>query len=931
MPNVMRSHQITASPATCCIVALILAVTGLTAQAGPPPVLQADKLILSGKYEQAIKILAAEAEEAADAEVQVTMARALSRVGRYAEAVEWAAKASSAAPSSAPEALIYGRLLETVGRSDEALEVYEAVAAALTAEAIDDAPQLVATGQVLDRYAVLKGLQASTQANNIYNNYFQRAYQDLDDTYWPAHLAAGLFALGKHRLKTARRELEAALSINPSSVDSLVGLAELALRDWGFERCLKLCDRALKINPNHTGARATKARCLLQWRRPQKAFAECFAALAVNPNDQQALALAAAACIRLGRDADAESYAARAREVNPDGWLVPATIAEWLSAVRQFDRAEVYYQRAIELAPNMAEPLAGLGLLHMQQGREDQAREVLRRAHAIDDFRADVVNYLDLLDKMRSFTVVETAHFEIAVDGEHDAAMLDYVAEEAERIFTEVCGDFGHMPTDKTKIQIFPTHAQFSVRITGRGWIGTVGACTGPVIALAAPSDERSQFGAYNWAAVLRHELTHTVTLSATENRIPHWFTEACAVWQQPDRRNYDSVQALLRAVREDRLLPVRELDWGFMRPKRRGDRSLAYAQSELMMEYIIETKGFETILAMLGDFRDGKSQADVFKDRLGFNEKALDKKFNQWATKAIAGWGFDISPRPTFQAAQAAAKKRPDDAKAQAVYARALLSRGETDAAKIAAESALAIDPNEPIALEVAARAAMLDGDFLYAQLYIERLLETAGDSAALARLEAEACLMGRQYDKAIEVLERLKQRQPLDPYSYTMLASLYAQLGRPDDALPNLIELHRRSMSEPAFARQIADVYRARGEDELALEHYRQVIHIDPYDASTHEAIAAIHRNAKRYDQAVKAVRCLTLLSPESAEAWAKLAMVRFVAARADEDIDAMRQAQTEAAKSVELDADGPGKAVLRRIEGAINDMEERMPESP
>ena len=67
--------------------------------------------------------------------------------------------------------------------------------------------------------------------------------------------------------------------------------------------------------------------------------------------------------------------------------------------------------------------------------------------------------------------------------------------------------------------------------------------------------------------------MREVITLAATHNRIPHWFTEACAVWEQPDRRNFEAVRLLVDAVRTKHLFPVKELDWGFVRPQRGADQ----------------------------------------------------------------------------------------------------------------------------------------------------------------------------------------------------------------------------------------------------------------------------------------------------------------------------------------------------------------------
>ena len=899
-----------------------------TTQASPDrAVARAAKLRRHGNYGEAFNVLWALRDVVHEEPAwQLAMARALAVTGQYERALSHATRAAELSPTWAPAALNRGQLLETLGRTDEALAVYGTVEAILAESTSPSAAQLVAIGQILDRHAALSGQQASELANNIFNNYFQKAYQDIDPDYWPAHIAAGQFALSKHRFKTAEREFSAALQINKKIPDAYVGLAEVALEDWQFEECLEHVKRALAVNPKHAPALVTRGRCYLQWRRLEKALKAFTQALAVNPNDPRALSLAAATCVRLGRQDWADHFIERFKAVSPRGWLLPATIAEWLSAARQFDLAEQYYQQAIDLAPKAAEPLTGLGLLYMQAGREPEAQKVLTRAHAIDDFRADVVNYLNLLEKMESFEALETEHFIIQVDGEHDAVLLQPVADEAERIYAEISKDFDHAPTAKTKIQFFPTHQQFSIRITGRGWIGTVGACTGPVVVMVAPNAERSAFGRFNWAAVLRHELTHAVTLAKTHNRIPHWFTEACAVWQQPDRRNFESVAKLVQAARENRFLPVRQLDWGFIRPQRRGDRTLAYAQSELAMEYIIETKGYDTILQMLDAFAAGRTQPQVFKDVLGVTEDQFDVAFAAWAKATIGGWGFELSPVPELAAATSAAKDHPDDADAQADLARALMAARKTKSARAAAERALQLQDNHPKALALLGLIEVADGNYGLAVGYAQRLEAVEPDSPVAARVLADGYLGMQQYAQATTALEQLKRRRPLDPYSYTQLLRIYTQTGQADRALPNLIELHRRTMTEAVFARQLADTYRAAGDDDMALTYYRQALHVDPYDPSTYEAMAAIHRNARRYDEAVSAARCLTQLEPTSAAAWAKLAMVRFVAARATDDAEHMRQARDEAAKSVALDAEGPGAAVLKRIETALESFEER-----
>jgi len=575
----------------------------------------AGSLSAQGKYAEALAVLkGAAALPAAGAKWHVAMAEALEDLGQYARALAHAEQANRLRDDWAPAIFVRGRLLETIGRKEEAKGVYKSMSKVVAGDAYRaEARSLVAVGRILDRHVILAGQKASDQADNILNNYIRRAYQVVEADYWPAYVAAGTFALSKHRVKTAAEEFRAALRHNRRCADAMVGLGAVALHGWRFERCIERADAALKINRNHADALWLKAVCLMQWRKFDQVEPLVGRILKTNPNHLEALSLGAALHIRLRAPEKAGSYIERVKKVNPNYAGLPNTIGQWLAAGRQFNQAEGYYRRAIELAPELAGPVTNLGCLYMQTGQEDKARTTLDKAHRIDDFRADVVNYLRILKDLDGFLVHRSPHFIIKVSGEHDRVLLGQVARYMEEIYPEVCGDFGHQPEGKTIVEIFPTHPQFSIRLAGRGWIGTIGACTGRVIVMVAPNKKRSRFGTFNWATVLRHEFTHAVTLSATGNRIPHWFTEACAVWQQPDRRNYDAVKSLVGATRSGRLFPIKELDWGFIRPAGGGDRSLAYAQAEWIMEYIIgdrkDAAGVSRRLVPEGGLRQGSGR----------------------------------------------------------------------------------------------------------------------------------------------------------------------------------------------------------------------------------------------------------------------------------------------------------------------------------
>jgi tetratricopeptide (TPR) repeat protein len=398
-------------------------------------------------------------------------------------------------------------------------------------------------------------------------------------------------------------------------------------------------------------------------------------------------------------------------------------------------------------------------------------------------------------------------------------------------------------------------------------------------------------------------------------------------VWEQPDRRNYNAVKLLVAAVRHDRLFPIQELDWGFIRPKRRTDRSQAYAQSEWTMEYIIEKKGYNTILKMLEGFRDGLSQKEVFKTVLGTSEKEFNKVFKAWASEQIREWGFDPDPAPDLAAAKTEAEKDENakDVEIQATYAVSLYMHKQFKRAGKQAQKVLELDDDNAKALAVLASISLAKKDYDQAIEYAGKLEKAAPSSVTAANVMARAYMAKRNWPRAVTALERLQTRQPLDSYSYQQLAKFYRQFGKPKEALRNLIELHRRTMKDAKYARQIAEIYRSLEEDQLALDYFHQIAQINPYEYSAYQAIAEIHYWAGRYDDAIAAIEQMLLLQPKNAHAWTYMAKVRFDAGREADPAKHLPEAKAAAEKALELNAQSSAAAkLLEAIEGELKKLE-------
>ncbi len=385
--------------------------------------------------------------------------------------------------------------------------------------------------------------------------------------------------------------------------------------------------------------------------------------------------------------------------------------------------------------------------------------------------------------------------------------------------------------------------------------------------------------GQYNLARVLKHEFVHTVTLAATQNRIPHWFTEGLAVYQEDSPRSFDWADLLTEAMRRDQLFTLESIDWGFIRPKRSSDRQMAYAQSEWMVEFIIDRFGYDIIQKMLKRYRDGATQAQVLRDLFQLELSDFDKAFALWSREEVAKWhcAFDLTPREDVIELRQKADSKEASADMIAQLARAEFDAAEFDRAEAATRRALNLEPDQRAALEVLVRLfgylisdASGDGKQKReeeALPYIDRLLRLDETNRAALKLRALIALRRKELGFARESFERLQRVCAMDPASYRGLAGIYLEQGDDERALPQLIELARIDQADSAIPQRVADIIRKKGNLNEAAYWYRQAIFINPFDSGLHESLAATFTQASDYRAALREYAMLTKLEPTKA----------------------------------------------------------------
>ncbi len=145
--------------------------------------------------------------------------------------------------------------------------------------------------------------------------------------------------------------------------------------------------------------------------------------------------------------------------------------------------------------------------------------------------------------------------------------------------------------------------------------VGTVAACAGKVVSMQSPGDAKAPF---NWARVLRHEFVHVVNLQQTSFSVPHWFTEALAVYNEELSRPESWKRLLAEALQKDRLFDLDTINTGFVRPKSSGEWNLAYCQAELYAQYMLDRFGEGALAKMLAAYADNHTTTAAIERSFG-------------------------------------------------------------------------------------------------------------------------------------------------------------------------------------------------------------------------------------------------------------------------------------------------------------------------
>jgi len=371
--------------------------------------------------------------------------------------------------------------------------------------------------------------------------------------------------------------------------------------------------------------------------------------------------------------------------------------------------------------------------------------------------------------------------------------------------------------------------------------LGALGVCFGKGIVMDSPSARPK--GGFNWGSTLWHEFAHVITMGFTDHLVPRWFTEGISVLEEKLAKPGwgESINLeVIKAIQENKLLPIQELDAGFLRPKFPAQVQLSYFQAGEVCQMIFQDFGFLALQQMLKLFKARAELPEVFQKVLHLTPEAFDSRFSS------------------------------------SLHSRYGRSLKEIDFS-LQSKKGLLADPQK-----------------------LMTILEQQPDNFFANLSLASYYRQQKDYEKAITCLNTVKSVFPNyvdDENPYTQLSQIYAEKGLLTDAINELDALARKSDRDFDSLKLLATWLVKNNQHKEAKEILERAIYVYPFDPEIHQNLGRLSLEQGDFAVALREYRALVLLKPvDQAEAHFSVARVLLEMGRRPE-------ARKEVLKALEI----------------------------
>jgi cellulose synthase operon protein C len=439
--------------------------------------------------------------------------------------------------------------------------------------------------------------------------------------------------LDHYQAADAQDLFKEALEIKEDYAPALLGQALVAGENYEGQ-AIKFAEQALKLDPKLTEAEELIARVNLEDNNPEKAAEAAHKALDMDKESLDAMAVLAT--IDMLADKNDTPWMPRLLAVNAKYGNAYAIAAHFFIINRRYEEGIASYRKALDLDSTLLFARSDMGVNLMRLGQEEEARKQLEECYNAGYQSPETVNSLRLLDSYKDYVTFKTPTTSLRLAKKEAALLRPYFQAEFDRALATYEKKYKFKLQKPVQLEVYPNHEDFAVRTVSMPGLGALGVTFGYDVAMDSPSGRKP--GQWHWAETMWHELSHVYVLEMTNHRVPRWFTEGLAVYEETaaspnsgdvwgDRLDHETIMA----IKEKKLLPVADIDRGFVHPTYPSQVVVSYFQGGRICTFIVQKWGWDKILAMIHDFGENRATPDVIEKELGMKPEEFDKQFMAW------------------------------------------------------------------------------------------------------------------------------------------------------------------------------------------------------------------------------------------------------------------------------------------------------------
>ena len=649
-----------------------------------------------------------------------------------------------------------------------------------------------------------------------------------NDAHLRVRYGTFLFEVPTGKQSDGSDQFQAALQLDDKNAQAMLGLARIAEANFGD--AAKMAEKAIETDPKLYEARELLARVALEDNNDAKAIEEANKAIALSPEALDAMAILATvdwmedkpSAPPPGQINTSSPWIDKILKVNPHYGEAYATAGHFFQLNRRYPEGILYFRKALELDPALDSARSELGINLMREGKDQEAKTELEQVYNAGYQDDATVNSLRLIDSYKDFDTFKTPTTILRIPKKESALVRPYLQAELDDIIKTYETKYKYHLTVPVQVEVYPNHEDFAVRTMGMPGLGALGVTFDNVVAMDSPSaaDPQRGPGTFHWATTLWHEMSHVYVLAMTNSRVPRWFTEGLAVYEETaihpdwgDRLDHAS----LLAIQDKKLLPIAELERGYVHPTYPEQVIVSYFQGGRTLTYIVQKWGYGTVLNMIHDFAAKMTTSEIIQKELKVTPEEFDKQFIPWVE---AQYKTTIEGFPQWtkgvRAINDEVKKKDWDA---------VIKEGT-------AIRDLYADYVEPGSVyEALAKAYEAKNETPQAMEQLKRYADIGGRNPDTLRDLAKMQIAAGDKRAAAATLEKINYIYLRDDKEHQMLGDLDMELGNPTGAIREYGAVIALKPVDPAGAHyELAKAYEATHNDAKAMDEVLSSLEVAP-----------------------------------------------------------------------------------------------------